>query len=156
YEADGVVVKVDDLERQRQLGATAHHPRWAIAFKFAARQAWTRVQDIVINVGRTGALTPSAELDPGQIAGATISRATLHNADEIERLDVRKGDAVLIERAGDVIPRVVKVDLAKREPGAERFVFPGGCPVCHAAAVRLEDEVVVRCTNAACPARFKE
>jgi DNA ligase (NAD+) len=156
YEADGVVVKVDSLERQRQLGATAHHPRWAIAFKFAARQAWTRVRDILINVGRTGALTPSAELDPVPIAGATISRATLHNADEIERLDVRKGDAVLIERAGDVIPRVVKVDLEKREPGAERFVFPQACPVCHAAAVRLEDEVVVRCTNAACPARFKE
>jgi DNA ligase (NAD+) len=156
YEADGVVVKVDSLERQRQLGATAHHPRWAIAFKFAARQAWTRVRAIRINVGRTGALTPSAELEPVPIAGATISRATLHNADEIERLDVRRGDAVLIERAGDVIPRVVKVDLAKREPDAERFVFPRECPVCHAAAVRLEDEVVVRCTNAACPARLKE
>jgi DNA ligase (NAD+) len=156
YEADGVVVKVDSLDRQRQLGATAHHPRWAIAYKFAARQALTRVRAIRINVGRTGALTPSADLDPVPIAGATISRATLHNADEIERLDVRVGDAVLIERAGDVIPHVVRVVLEQRPPEAERFVFPHECPVCHSAAVRLEEEVVVRCTNAACPARIKE
>ncbi len=156
YEADGVVVKVDSLERQRQLGATGHHPRWAIAYKFAAQQALTRVRAIRINVGRTGALTPSAELDPVPIAGATISRATLHNADEIERLDVRVGDAVVIERAGDVIPHVVRVVLEERPPDAQPFVFPMVCPVCHSAAVRLEDEVVVRCTNAACPARLKE
>src|SRR5262249_42781681 len=151
-----VVVKVDGLERQRQLGATAHHPRWAIAYKFAARQAWTRVRAIRINVGRTGALTPSAELDPVPIAGATLSRATLHTADEVERLEVRLGDAGLRERAGDVIPRAVKVALDRREPGAPRFAFPRECPVCHSAAVRLEDEVVVRCPNAACPARLKE
>jgi DNA ligase (NAD+) len=156
YEADGVVVKVDGLDQQRQLGATGHHPRWAIAYKFAAQQALTRIRTIRINVGRTGALTPSAELDPVPIAGATISRATLHNADEIARLDVRVGDTVLIERAGDVIPHVVRVVLEKRPPDAEPFVFPRKCPVCRSAAVRLEGEVVVRCSNAACPARLKE
>ncbi len=156
YEADGVVVKVDGLEQQRRLGATAHHPRWAIAYKFAAQQAVTRIREIRVNVGRTGALTPSAELDPVRIAGATISRATLHNADEIARLEVRVGDTVLIERAGDVIPHVVRVLLEKRPPEAAPFVFPGHCPVCRSAAVRLDDEVVVRCANAACPARLRE
>lgn len=156
YEADGVVVKVDSLDQQRRLGATAHHPRWAIAYKFAAQQAASVVRRIVINVGRTGALTPSAELDPVRIAGATISRATLHNADEIERLDVREGDAVVVERAGDVIPHIVRVLVDKRPRGARRFVFPDRCPVCGSAASRPEGEVVVRCTNAACPARLKE
>jgi len=156
YEADGVVVKVDSLDQQRQLGATAHHPRWAIAYKFAAQQALSMVRRISINVGRTGALTPSAELDPVRIAGATISRATLHNADEIERLDVRVGDTVLVERAGDVIPHIVKVVLEKRPSGSQRFIFPDRCPVCGAAASRPEGEVVVRCTNVACPARLKE
>jgi DNA ligase (NAD+) len=156
YEADGVVVKVDSLDQQRRLGATAHHPRWAIAYKFAARQALTRIREIRINVGRTGALTPSAELDPVPIAGATISRATLHNADELARLDVRVGDTVLIERAGDVIPRVVRVVLETRPADSAPFAFPSQCPVCGSAAVRLEDEVVVRCPNAACPARLKE
>ncbi len=156
YDADGVVVKVDSLDQQRQLGATAHHPRWAIAYKFPAQQALSVVQRITVNVGRTGALTPSAELDPVRIAGATISRATLHNADEIERLDVRVGDTVLVERAGDVIPRIVRVILEKRSPDAERFVFPDRCPVCGSVASRPEGEVVVRCSNAACPARLKE
>ncbi len=156
YEADGVVVKVDSLEQQRRLGATAHHPRWAIAYKFAARQAQTRIRAIRINVGRTGALTPSAELDPVRIAGATISRATLHNADEIARLDVREGDTVVVERAGDVIPHVVRVLTAERPPDSRPYVFPRQCPACGAAAVRLEGEVVVRCANAACPARLKE
>jgi DNA ligase (NAD+) len=156
YEADGVVVKVDRLDQQRQLGATSHHPRWAIAYKFAARQAVTRIRAIRINVGRTGALTPSAELDPVPIAGATISRATLHNADEVARLDVREGDTVLIERAGDVIPRVVRVVVERRSPDAQPYAFPVECPACGSAVVRLEDEVVVRCTNAACPARLRE
>jgi DNA ligase (NAD+) len=156
YDADGVVVKVDSLDQQRRLGSTAHHPRWAIAYKFPAQQALSVVRRIVINVGRTGALTPSAELDPVRIAGATISRATLHNADEIERLDVRVGDTVLVERAGDVIPHIVRVLPEKRPPGAKRFVFPDHCPVCGSAASRPEGEVVVRCTNAACPARLKE
>lgn len=156
YEADGVVVKLDSLDQQRRLGATAHHPRWAIAYKFAAQQATSVVRRILINVGRTGALTPSAELDPVRIAGATISRATLHNADEIERLDVREGDTVVVERAGDVIPHIVRVLVETRPHGAKRFVFPGRCPVCGSAASRPEGEVVVRCTNAACPARLKE
>jgi DNA ligase (NAD+) len=156
YEADGVVVKVESLDQQRRLGATGHHPRWAIAYKFAARQAETRVRAIRINVGRTGALTPSAELDPVPIAGATISRATLHNADELERLDVRVGDTVLVERAGDVIPRVVRVVLDRRPPDAPAFAFPGACPECASSAVRLPGEVVVRCPNAACPARLRE
>jgi DNA ligase (NAD+) len=156
YEADGVVVKVDSLDAQRRLGATAHHPRWAIAYKFPARQALTVVHRILINVGRTGALTPSAELQPVRIAGATISRATLHNADEIERLDVREGDTVLVERAGDVIPHIVKVILDKRPAGARPYRFPDRCPVCESAASRPEGEVVVRCTNVACPARLKE
>lgn len=156
YEADGVVVKVDSLDQQRRLGATAHHPRWAIAYKFAAQQATSVVRRIVINVGRTGALTPSAELDPVRIAGATISRTTLHNADEIERLDVRVGDTVLVERAGDVIPHIVRVLVEKRPSDSERFVFPHRCPVCGSAASRPEGEVVVRCTNAACPARLRE
>ncbi len=157
YEADGVVVKVDRLDQQRQLGATGHHPRWAIAYKFAAQQAVTGIGAIRINVGRTGALTPSAELDPPvPIAGATIRRATLHNADEIERLDVRVGDTVLIERAGDVIPRVVHVLFDRRPPDSRPYVFPRECPACESTAIRLEGEVVVRCTNAACPARLRE
>jgi DNA ligase (NAD+) len=156
YEADGVVVKVDSLDQQRQLGATAHHPRWAIAYKFTAQQAPSVVRRIRINVGRTGALTPAAELDPVKIAGATISRATLHNADEIERLDVREGDTVIVERAGDVIPHIVRVVTEKRPAEAKPFVFPDQCPVCGSAASRPAGEVVVRCTNAACPARLKE
>lgn len=156
YDADGVVVKVDDLEQQRRLGSTAHHPRWAVAYKFPARQATTRVLAIDVNVGRTGALTPAARLEPVRIAGATISRATLHNADEIERLDVRVGDTVVVERAGDVIPRIVRVLHDRRPPGAPRFVFPDRCPVCGSSASRPPGEVVVRCTNAACPAQLKE
>jgi DNA ligase (NAD+) len=156
YDADGVVVKVDRLDQQRQLGATAHHPRWAIAYKFAAQRAPSVVRAIEINVGRTGALTPSARLDPVRIAGVTISRATLHNADEIERLDVREGDTVIVERAGDVIPHIVEVVRDKRPRRAPRFVFPDHCPVCKSAASRPAGEVVVRCTNAACPARLKE
>jgi DNA ligase (NAD+) len=156
YEADGVVVKVDSLDAQRRLGATAHHPRWAIAYKFAAQQAVSVVRRIAVNVGRTGALTPSAELDPVRIAGATISRATLHNVDEIERLDVRVGDTVLVERAGDVIPHIVRVISEKRPPETQKYVFPDRCPVCGSVASRPAGEVVVRCTNAACPARLKE
>jgi DNA ligase (NAD+) len=156
YDADGAVVKVDSLAQQRRLGSTAHHPRWAIAYKFPAQEATTRVLAIDINVGRTGALTPAARLEPVRIAGATISRATLHNADEIERLDVRVGDTVVVERAGDVIPHIVKVIESQRPPGTPRFVFPDRCPVCGSSASRPEGEVVVRCTNANCPAQLKE
>ena len=156
YDADGVVVKVDSLAQQRRLGTTAHHPRWAIAYKFPAQQAITRLLAIDINVGRTGALTPTGRLEPVRIAGATISRTTLHNADEIERLDVRVGDTVVVERAGDVIPHIVKVLTDHRPPDTPAFVFPDRCPVCGSSASRPEGEVVVRCTNAACPAQLKE
>ncbi|MDE2180535.1 MAG: NAD-dependent DNA ligase LigA [candidate division NC10 bacterium] len=155
-DCDGVVVKVDAIEQQRRLGSTTHHPRWAIAYKFPARQATSVIRKIDINVGRTGALTPTAVLDPVEIAGATISRATLHNADEIERLDVREGDTVLIERAGDVIPHILRVIQGKRPPHSKPFRFPTRCPVCGAEAFRPEGEVVSRCSNSACQARLKE
>ncbi|MBI2002851.1 MAG: NAD-dependent DNA ligase LigA, partial [candidate division NC10 bacterium] len=156
YDADGVVVKVDSLDQERRLGSTTHHPRWAVAYKFPAQQATTVIRQILVNVGRTGALTPSALLDPVEIAGATISRATLHNADEIERLDVREGDTVIVERAGDVIPHILRVVTEKRPPESRPFAFPTTCPVCGSAAFRPEGEVVSRCANSACPARLKE
>jgi DNA ligase (NAD+) len=155
-DCDGVVLKVDSIEQQRRLGSTTHHPRWAIAYKFPAQQATTVIKKIEISVGRTGALTPTALLDPVEIAGATISRATLHNADEIERLDVREGDTVLIERAGDVIPHILRVIPEKRAARTRRFGFPTRCPVCGSEAFRPEGEVVSRCTNSACPARIKQ
>jgi DNA ligase (NAD+) len=156
YDADGVVVKVDSLDQQRRLGSTTHHPRWAVAYKFPACQATTIIRKIEIGVGRTGALTPTAILEPVEIAGATISRATLHNADEIERLDIREGDTVILERAGDVIPHILQVVVGKRQRGAAPFIFPTTCPVCRATAFRPEGEVVARCTNPECPARLKE
>jgi len=156
YDADGVVIKVDSLDQQRRLGSTTHHPRWAVAYKFPAQRATTVVRKIEVSVGRTGALTPTALLEPVEIAGATISRATLHNADEIERLDVREGDTVVLERAGDVIPHILEVVTDKRPARAPRFVFPTNCPVCGSAASRPEGEVVARCTNSTCPARLKE
>jgi DNA ligase (NAD+) len=156
YDADGVVVKVDSLEQQRRLGSTAHHPRWAIAYKFAARQATTVVQVIEVNVGKTGALTPVAKLAPVPLAGVVISNVSLHNEDEIRRKDVRVGDTVLIERAGDVIPYVVQVVAARRPPDAVPFAFPDRCPACGGVAFRPEGEAYWRCTNAACPAQLKE
>ena len=156
YDADGVVVKVDSLDAQRRLGSTTHHPRWAIAFKFAARQATTVVQAIEVNVGKTGALTPVAKLTPVPLAGVTISNVSLHNEDEIRRKDVRVGDTVLIERAGDVIPYVVQVIAAKRPAGAPEFAFPERCPACGGVAFRPEGEAYWRCMNAACPAQLKE
>ena len=156
YDADGVVIKVDSLDQQRRLGSTAHHPRWAVAYKFPAQRATTVVRKIEVGVGRTGALTPTAILEPVEIAGAIIGRATLHNADEIERLDVREGDTVILERAGDVIPHILEVVATKRPAGVRRFVFPASCPVCGSAAFRPEGEVVSRCTNSECPARLKE
>jgi len=156
YDADGVVVKVDTLELQRRLGSTTHHPRWAIAFKFAARQATTVVQAIEVNVGKTGALTPVAKLAPVALAGVVISNVSLHNEDELRRKDVRVGDTVLIERAGDVIPYVVQVVLAKRPPEAPPFAFPERCPACDGVAFRPEGEAYWRCMNTACPAQLKE
>ena len=156
YEADGVVVKVDSLALQAAFGATARHPRWAIAFKFAAQQAVSVVREITLNVGRTGALTPTAVLDPVHIAGVTVRRASLHNEDEIRRKDIRVGDTVWVERAGDVIPQVVSVIRDKRPTGSEPFVMPEQCPVCETAVYRPLGEVVARCQNAVCPAQLRE
>ncbi len=154
YEIDGVVLKVDSLPQQRQLGFTAKAPRWAIAFKYAAQQKETTVVDIGVQVGRTGALTPVAHLAPVAVGGVTVSRATLHNEDEIERLGVQIGDTVLIERSGDVIPKVVRVT----KEGADRrpFKMPAKCPVCGGHIVREEGEAATRCVNTNCPARLKE
>ena len=156
YDADGVVIKVDSLEQQRRLGSTTHHPRWAIAFKFAARQATTVVKAIEVNVGKTGALTPVAKLEPVPLAGVVISNVSLHNEDEVRRKDVRVGDTVLIERAGDVIPYVVQVVLSKRPADAAPYAFPERCPACGGVAFRPEGEAYWRCMNAACPAQLKE
>ncbi len=154
YEIDGVVVKIDSIAQQRQLGWTAKAPRWAIAFKYAARQAETVVENVEVQVGRTGALTPVARLRPVEVGGVTVSRATLHNEDEIERLGLEIGDSVIIERSGDVIPKVVRVS----SPGSPRLPFrmPGQCPVCGGKVVREEGEVASRCINTNCPARLKE
>jgi DNA ligase (NAD+) len=154
YETDGVVVKVDDLDWRRRLGAASKFPRWAAAFKYPPAEEATRVRDIWASVGRTGILTPVAELEPVKLSGATVSRATLHNEDELRRKDVRIGDWVLVRRAGEVIPEVVK-PLVERRTGEEReFRFPEACPVCGARVVREEGEKVWRCQGAACPAQL--
>ncbi len=156
YEVDGCVVKVDPVALQTRAGATARAPRWACAYKFPPRQATTRVTSIEVQVGRTGALTPVAVLEPVLLAGSTISRCTLHNEDEIRRKDVRVGDCVLIEKGGDVIPKVVKVIAEDDRRRGEPFAMPDHCPVCGSEVVRPEDEVIHRCLNASCPARLKE
>lgn len=156
YEADGVVVKIDATADQRRLGSTGHHPRWAIALKFAARQATTRVEAIEVQVGRTGVLTPVAHLVPVDVGGVTIQRVSLHNEDEICRKDVRVGDTVLIARAGDVIPYVVQIVRSRRPRGARVFPFPTRCPACGGLTLRPEGEAHWRCVNASCPAQRKE
>ena len=156
YEIDGVVVKVDSIQLQQDMGATSKFPRWAVAYKFAARQATTQVRNILVQVGRTGALTPVADLEPVELAGSTISRATLHNEDEIRRLGLKIGDWVLIEKGGDVIPKVVKVLESRRPADARDFVMPERCPVCSGEVYRPEDEAVWRCANVSCPAKLKE
>jgi DNA ligase (NAD+) len=150
YETDGAVIKVNSLELQARLGTKTRSPRWALAYKFAATQATTRVRDIVVNVGRTGAVTPMAVMEPVEVGGVTVSRATLHNEDEVARKDVRVGDAVLIQRAGDVIPEVVKVILEERPPDARPFKMPQRCPVCDTPLIRPEGEAVTRCPNPDC------
>jgi DNA ligase (NAD+) len=156
YEIDGLVVKVNSLNLQNTLGSTAKTPRWAIAYKFPAEQVVTRVEDIIVRVGRTGVLTPTAILQPVQVGGVTVSRATLHNEDLIRSRDIRIGDYAVVQRAGDVIPEVVEV-LPERRSGEEReFQMPDICPECGGPVVRLEGEVASRCTNIACPAQLKE
>ena len=154
-EIDGTVLKVNPLSLQEEAGSLSRSPRWAIAVKFPPEQAETRIESIDVQVGRTGALTPVAKLDPIRVGGVTVSNASLHNQDEIDRKDVRPGDAVLIQRAGDVIPQVVRVLTEKRATGARRFSLPSHCPVCEAAVVRLEGEAITRCPNIDCPAQLK-
>jgi DNA ligase (NAD+) len=156
YDIDGVVVKVDSFALQQELGATSKFPRWAIAYKYPARQASTVVRAIEVYVGRTGKFTPVAHLDPVPLAGSTVGRATLHNEEEVARKDVRVGDTVLIEKGGDVIPKVVKVVDAKRPEGTVPWAPPSRCPVCGAEAVKPEGEVDRRCPNASCPAQVEQ
>ena len=152
YEADGVVAKVNSFALQEQLGEVSRSPRWAVAYKFKAQQAETRVNKIAVYVGRIGSLTPVAKLEPVALAGVTISNASLHNLDEIRRKDVREGDTVLIERAGDVIPYVVRV-TKEGKPRAREFQMPTHCPECGGAIVHEEGEVGYFCVNVNCPAR---
>jgi DNA ligase (NAD+) len=155
YEIDGAVVKVDSEDQRRRLGAVSRTPRWAIAWKFPAEEEATTVEDIFVSVGRTGALTPVAALKPVHVGGVTVSRATLHNEDELRRKDVRVGDRVFLRRAGDVIPEIVRVIVESRPPeGLPEFHMPSTCPVCGAAVERLPDEAVTRCTNLSCPAQL--
>lgn len=154
YEIDGIVIKVNDLAAQKKLGVTGKNYRWAVAYKFAAERAETLIREITVQVGRTGVLTPVAELDPVLVAGSTIARATLHNEDEVKRKDIRVGDYVFIEKGGDVIPKVVEVNFARRSTHTHPWKMPSTCPVCGADVVRSEKEVAVRCPNKmGCPAQ---
>ena len=155
YEIDGVVVKVNSTALQDEFGATTKAPRWAIAYKYPARQATTRLLGIGIQVGRTGALTPVAHLEPTLLAGTTVARASLHNEDEINRLDLKIGDYVMIEKSGEIIPQVLSVVTTKRDGSETEFEFPHQCPVCGFDAIRPEGEAVRRCTNDICPAKMK-
>jgi DNA ligase (NAD+) len=155
YATDGAVVKLDDIALQRRLGSTSKAPRWAMAYKFEAERVETRLNAISIQVGRTGVLTPVAELEPVQLAGSTVARATLHNRDEIARKDIRVGDYVAVEKAGEIIPAVIAVNLAKRTPECVAYVFPEKCPECATAAVQIEGEVAVRCPNKECPVQVR-
>ena len=155
YEIDGMVVKVNSLRMREELGSTTRSPRWAIAYKFPAQQLTTKVQDIIVQVGSTGAITPVAELKEVTISGSVVKRATLHNEDEIRRKDIRKGDTVLIQKAGEVIPEVVKVIKEERTGDEREFVMPTKCPVCGAKVFRPEGEVVYRCNNPSCPGQVK-
>ncbi|WP_027717819.1 NAD-dependent DNA ligase LigA [Desulfovirgula thermocuniculi] len=156
YAIDGIVVKVNSLEQQARLGATMKSPRWAIAYKFPAEQARTRVKEIILRVGRTGVLTPTAILEPVRLAGTTVTKATLHNEDFIREKDIRIGDTVIVQKAGDIIPEVVAVDVKSRTGRETPFVMPRHCPACGAEAVRPPGEAATRCTNIACPARLRE
>lgn len=156
FDIDGIVTKVNSLELQTRLGFIARNPRWATAAKFQPEQAETRVREIAVQVGRTGALTPVAIMDPVRVGGVVVSNATLHNQDEIDRKDVRVGDAVIVQRAGDVIPEVVRVLMEKRPGDSVAFRLPSKCPSCHEPVAQLEGEVVLRCSNPVCPAKMKE
>ncbi len=157
YDLDGMVYKVNDFALQNRLGFVSRSPRWAIAHKFPAEKSKTVIEKIIIQVGRTGALTPVAELTPVNIGGVLVSRATLHNQDEIANKDIREGDLVLIQRAGDVIPQVLEVDLSKRPPNSRNYIFPLTCPSCGSSAIKTDDDVILRCSNKfGCDAQIKE
>jgi DNA ligase (NAD+) len=156
YEIDGIVIKVNEFTLQERLGELSRSPRWAIAWKFPAQQEHTRIRDIIVSVGRTGALTPVALLEPVRVGGVEVSRATLHNEDEVKKKDVRIGDTVVIQRAGDVIPEVVKVVESKRTGNEKRFTVPDRCPVCGSKVEKQEGEAIHRCTGMNCPAQIKE
>ncbi len=155
YDIDGIVIKVNDILQQNKLGATSKSPRWAISYKYSAEQAETVLEDITLQVGRTGVITPVANLKPVQLAGTTVSRATLHNAEELERKDIREGDTVILEKGGDVIPKIVRVVTAKRAEDTVAFEFPKNCPVCNGPLIKDETEVAIRCENTQCPAQLK-
>ena len=155
YEIDGAVIKVNSIHQQRILGSIAKSPRWAVAYKFKAKQAFTKLNDITWQVGRTGAITPVAELEPVKLAGSTISRATLHNFDEIQRKDIRIGDTVVIEKGGDVIPKVVLVVLSERPNKSKPTLPPAKCPVCNSKIFKPENEVAFYCENPECSAQIK-
>ena len=156
YEIDGMVIKVDDLKQQQLCGFTAHHPRWAIAFKFKAREAATELEGVEFQVGRTGAITPVAKVKPVYIGGVTVSSISLHNLDIIREKDIRLGDTVIVQRAGDVIPYIDRVVLEKRSGKETSIDFPDGCPSCGAPIHRPEGEAVFRCSNIECPAQAEE
>lgn len=157
YEIDGVVVKVNDLRQRETLGATLKSPRWAVAYKFPAHQVTTKIENIIVSVGRTGVVTPVADLEPVECGGVTISRATLHNFDEIERLGVKVGDRIILERAGEVIPKIVKVVASVRTGKERAFKIPKDCPVCGSSIVKeKEEEVAYRCINPSCPAQLEK
>jgi DNA ligase (NAD+) len=156
YQIDGIVIKVNEFVLQEKLGELSRSPRWAVAWKFPAQQEHTKIKDIIVSVGRTGALTPVAMLEPVRVGGVEVSRATLHNEDEVRKKDVRIGDTVVIQRAGDVIPEVVKVVESKRTGKEKKFVMPDKCPVCGSKVERPEGEAIHRCTGIACPAQIKE
>ena len=156
FDIDGIVTKVNDYKLQEELGFIARNPRWATAAKFKPEQATTVVNEIAVQVGRTGALTPVAIMEPVRVGGVTVTNATLHNQDEIDRKDVRVGDTVVVQRAGDVIPEIVEVVLAKRPKNSKAFHLPNKCPVCKEPVTKIEGEVVLRCTNPVCPAILKE
>lgn len=156
YEIDGIVIKINDINKQEQLGFTARTPRWATAYKFPAIEAVTTLYDVELSVGRTGVVTPTALLEPVFVDGSTVSRATLHNQDQIKALDIHLGDRVIIKKAGDIIPKVVRVLKEERKEDAVPYTMPDKCPACHSELVHLDDEVALRCINPNCPAQVKE
>ncbi|MDD3439380.1 MAG: NAD-dependent DNA ligase LigA, partial [Clostridiaceae bacterium] len=155
FEIDGLVIKVNNLRQREAMGYTTKNPRWATAYKFPPETKKTKVKDIIVQVGRTGAITPTAELEPVRLAGSVISRATLHNEDYIKEKDIRVGDTVLIKKAGDVIPEVVEVVREDRDGSQQPFEMPKKCPVCQSDTIREQGEAVTKCTNISCPAQLK-